>query len=289
MRRSASASASRRAHPHLPHHVLEHHRKVLATILKKRLAIEQWRRHVRNEMTPSTEPHARPTYQNRLSQEFSELRSALPARLQPATSDRVTIMSNAMSYIVYLKNSLHQFRGEATERVPEYTAPHENCMIRMLTQVLPTISVMPSKIQLIEHATQTIYKLETEYYHLLQAQSRKQGGSPASSAATGIRSHSRVDMDMETEVRSTSSAGAENPLRTMLWSQSSSHGPSVASSTTSISCPPTPKEEDMDVELEVRSTSSLEGIRLPSIREILQDKTVSTNLLLPPLRFTSSR
>ncbi|KAF8916652.1 hypothetical protein CPB85DRAFT_1288956, partial [Mucidula mucida] len=277
------ASASRRAHPHLPHHVLEHHRKVLATILKKRLAIEQWRRHVRNEMTPSTEPHARPTYQNRLSQEFTELRSALPARLQPATSDRVATMSNAMSYIVYLKNSLHQFRGEATERIPEYTAPHiqnlsnaqarthkENCMIKMLTQVLPTISVMPSKIQLIEHGA----KPEQEV-------------SSASSAATGICSHSRVDMDMETEVRSTSSAGAESPVHTLLWSESPSHGPSAASSTTSLSCPPTPKEEDMDVELEVGSTSSFGGIRLPSIREILRDKTISTNLLLPPLRFTS--
>ncbi len=102
-----SASASRRAHPHLPHHVLEHHRKVLATILKKRLAIEQWRRHVRNEMTPSTEPHARPTYQNRLSQEFTELRSALPARLQPATSDRVATMSNgSFAYYCFASISL---------------------------------------------------------------------------------------------------------------------------------------------------------------------------------------
>lgn len=183
MRLSSSVknTSSRPTHPHLPPHVLEHHRKVLATILKKRLAIEQWRRQVRNEVTPSTSPKARPTYQNRLSQEFSDLRAALPERLQVGGHDRMSIMANgwsvsfrvahhliftaAMSYIVYLKNSLHQFRGEKMERVPVYNAPRtsntitalqakthkENCMIRLLTQVLPTVSVMPSKIQLIEH------------------------------------------------------------------------------------------------------------------------------------------
>lgn len=66
---------------------------------------------------------------------------------------------------MYLKNSLHQFRGEDVESKPAYITPNthahmtslqakthkENCMIRMLTEVLPTISVMPSKIQLIEH------------------------------------------------------------------------------------------------------------------------------------------
>lgn len=89
-----SASAPRRAHPNLPPHVLEHHRKVLATILKKRLVIEQWRRHVGSEVAPTASPKARPTYQARLNQEFAELRAALPDRLKPAAHDRPAIMAN---------------------------------------------------------------------------------------------------------------------------------------------------------------------------------------------------
>ena len=69
-----------------------------------------------------------------------------------------------MNYIIYLKNAIRQLQGEATELSPDYVLPStrnmttmqakthkENCMLRMLSQVLPRISVMPSKIQLVEH------------------------------------------------------------------------------------------------------------------------------------------
>lgn len=165
-----------------------------------------------------------------------------------------------MNYIIYLKNAIRQLQGEATELSPDYVLPStrnmttmqakthkENCMLRMLSQVLPRISVMPSKIQLVEHgefpsfkpsqsadrylvATQTISNLETEYYHLLQVQ--------------------RQRPDVST-------------------------GPSSASA----SRPSTPKE------LDARSVGSSTSERLPSIREILQNKNVSTDLRLPPLRF----
>lgn len=94
---SISKTASGRKLPRLPPHILEHHRQVLATIMKKRMTIEQWRRNVNmteKSSESSTASKPPPSYQSRLTQEFSELQSALPTRLRPLTSDRVAIMAN---------------------------------------------------------------------------------------------------------------------------------------------------------------------------------------------------
>lgn len=80
---------------HLPPHIIERHRRVLAGILHKRFLIDRWRRNV--VMAAEPEPRERPTYQSRLREQFLELRDALPAPLKPKAADRVAIMENGES------------------------------------------------------------------------------------------------------------------------------------------------------------------------------------------------
>ncbi len=92
---------TRHPQPHLPPHVLERHRRVLAGILHKRILIEEWRKEVREDPVDdgsSSTRGARPTYQSRLREQFLELRDALPERLRPGAAARVAIMENGMRF-----------------------------------------------------------------------------------------------------------------------------------------------------------------------------------------------
>ncbi|KIY67471.1 hypothetical protein CYLTODRAFT_444006 [Cylindrobasidium torrendii FP15055 ss-10] len=296
----------------------EYHRKVLATIIKKRAVIDHWRRNVSPtprlqhcqrpaKPMPQTVPVAgaarpaqinggvlrkaasqnpdrpppRPTYQGRLSDEFFDLYSALPKEIRPSNPhDRVAVMSRASSYIMHLKNSLHELLGEPSEETPDYLEPvvdqeltamqiktlKENTMLKYMSDLLPRISVMPSKIQWIEHATGTIELLEAQYLDLINA-AKKARGTVADDA---ISIHS-------------SSASTPPPTHS---------GPSSqAGNSAAYSCPATPNDEvipSFAEDVEIRSTGSgsnhSEG-RLPSIRDILTTTSDDGNLKLPPLRW----
>ncbi|KAK0205366.1 hypothetical protein DFS33DRAFT_1383264 [Desarmillaria ectypa] len=237
---------------HLPPHIIERHRRVLAGILHKRFLIDRWRRNV--VMAAEPEPRERPTYQSRLRERFLELRDALPSPLKSKVADRVAIMENAMYYIVGLKNALHVIQGRPMESLPAYISHelqgasltqqrtyHENCTIRMLCQVVEGLSGVESKIQLLEQATTYIRSLEEQYQRL------------------------QLEKD----------AGRQLPRPVT----------SSSSSDFSLSCPPTP-ERETDV-MDVDDYSSESSDRLPSIYDILREKSPLDDLQLPPLRMLS--
>ncbi|SJL10398.1 uncharacterized protein ARMOST_13784 [Armillaria ostoyae] len=239
---------------HLPPHIIERHRRVLAGILHKRFLIDRWRRNV--VMAAEPEPRERPTYQSRLREQFLELRDALPALLKPKAADRVAIMENAMYYIVGLKNALHVIQGRPMESLPAYISHelqgasltqqrtyHENCTIRMLCQVVEGLSGVESKIQLLEQATTYIRSLEEQYQRLqLEKDASRQIPRPVTSSSS-------------------------------------------SSSEFSLSCRSTPDREPEVMDVDDYSSESSD--RLPSIYDILRDKSPLDDLQLPPLRMLS--
>ncbi|KIY73813.1 hypothetical protein CYLTODRAFT_416836 [Cylindrobasidium torrendii FP15055 ss-10] len=195
---AAGVPTQRRPQPQLPPHVLERHRRVLAGILHKRLLIEEWRKEVGGAMDPSDPSRSCSgprTYQSRLREQFVELREVLPERLRPGAAARVAIMENAMNYIIDLKNSMQYLTGggEAMRR-PSYqelgtdnvTATQlrnqrEKATLKMLSEVVPGVSGRENRIQLLEHAKNTIRALEVEYQRLVEDQRREQAYSSSGS------------------------------------------------------------------------------------------------------------
>ncbi|KAK0194431.1 hypothetical protein F5146DRAFT_436572 [Armillaria mellea] len=255
----------------LPPHIIERHRRVLAGILHKRFLIDRWRRNV--VMAAEPEPRERPTYQSRLREQFLELRDALPAPLKPKAADRVAIMENAMYYIVGLKNALHVIQRRPMQSLPAYISHelqgasvtqqrtyHENCTIRMLCQVVEGLSGVESKIQLLEQGKFPVCLMAPRAKRYLPA-------------TTYIRSleeqYQRLQLEKE--------AGRQL-LRPVTSSSSSS-------SELSLSCRSTPDREPEVMDIDDHSSESSD--RLPSIYDILRDKSPFDDLQLPPLRMLS--